>query len=119
MLHDVPDLLAAGMGRRVDEVPLDDGWPHGLWVPERQQIILRFGLDRVTRRCVLAHELGHDHHRDVRSGFDSLDGKAERRADAFATLLLISPSVAGLAHALDVTPHLIRVWRGEHERQAP
>ena len=125
---DIPDQLAAGMGLRVDEVPLDDDWPHGLWVPERRQIILRHGLDRVTRRCVLAHELGHAHHRDVRSGFDSLDSRAERRADAFAALLLISPaeyalaeklhgpSIAGLAHALDVTPHLIRVWRGEHER---
>ena len=70
---DIPDQLAAGMGLRVDEVPLDDDWPHGLWVPERRQIILRHGLDRVTRRCVLAHELGHAHHRDVRSGFDSLD----------------------------------------------
>lgn len=131
MPHDVPDQLAAGMGLRVDEVPLDDGWPHGLWVPERRQIILRFGLDRVTRRCVLAHELGHAHHRDVRSGFDSIDSRAERRADAFAALLLISPteyaqaelqhgpSIAGLAHALDVSPHLIRVWRGEHERQGP
>ena len=75
-MHDVPDQLAASMGLRVDEVPLDDGWPHGLWVPERRQIILRYGLDRITRRCVFAH-------------------------------------------TLDVTPHLIRVWCGEHERLSP
>lgn len=73
---DIPDQLAASMGLRVDEVPDADDWPHGLWVPERQQIILRYGLDRITRQCVLAH-------------------------------------------ALDVAPHLIRVWRGEHERLSP
>lgn len=125
---DIPDQLAAAMGLRVDELPVPADWPNGLWVQERQQIILRHDMDWVTRRCVLAHELGHAHHRDVRSGFDSIDSRAERRADAFAALLLISPaeyalaeelhgpSVAGLAHALDVTPHLIRVWRGHHER---
>lgn len=128
---DIPDQLAAAMGLRVDELPVPADWPNGLWVPERRQIILRHDMDWVTRRCVLAHELGHAHHRDVRSGYDSVDSRAERRADAFAALLLISPaeyalaeeihgpSIAGLAHALDVTPHLIRVWRGHHERKTP
>lgn len=74
MLHNVPDQLAAAMGLRVDEVPLDDDWPHGLWVPERRQIILRYGLDRVTRRCVLAHELGHAIRGDALTGARYRDG---------------------------------------------
>lgn len=127
-MHGITDQLATGVGPRVDEIPLDDSLPHGLWVPERRQIILRHGLDRVPRRYVLAHELGHAHQRDARSGCDSIDSLSERRADAFAALLLISqaeyamaetelgPSIAGLAHALDVTPHLTRLCRGEHER---
>lgn len=127
---DIPDQVAAGMGIVVDEVPVPADWPNGLWLPDQRRIILRHDMDWVTRRCVLAHELGHAHLGHRRTGIPRIDRRQEERADAFAALLLIDvrryaaaehdygPHDAGLAYALDVTPHLIRVWRGEHERQA-
>lgn len=125
---DIPDQLAAGMGIRVDDTPVPTDWPNGLWLPDQQRIILRHDMDWVTRRCTLAHELGHAHHRHALTGIDHMDNRMERQADAFAALMLIGarayaaaereigPTIGALAHALDVTPHLIRVWRGHHER---
>lgn len=125
---DIPDQIAAGMGIRVDDTPVPTDWPNGLWIPDQHRIILRHDMDWITRRCTLAHEIGHAHHRHELTGIPHLDARMERQADAFAALILIGareyataerehgPHTGALAHALDVTPHYIRVWRGHHER---
>lgn len=83
---DIPDQLAAGMGLRVDDLPVPHDWPNGLWVPDQGRIILRHDMDWVTRRCVLAHELGHAHHRHELTGIPHLDERMERTADALSLI---------------------------------
>lgn len=79
-------------------------------------ILVRQGLDPVTRRCALAHELGHAHYED-----DCSTPQAELRADRWAASALITPSdlnqlipqeaveLSRLSAELGVTPHLLRV----------
>ena len=117
--------LAAELGVTITE---HTGGPKGLYVHDARTISIRDDLGHARYRCTLAHELGHAIRGDTPTGVDWADARAERAADHIAAQLLISPAeyalaeeihgpgVAGLAHALDVTPHLIRVWRGEHER---
>lgn len=82
-----------------------------------RSIIVRWGLDPVTRRCAIAHELGHFHY-----GHDCSSPRAKRDADEYAAKLLISYSdVSRIAHEsgwtppeicaeLGVTPALFEVW---------
>lgn len=119
---DIPDRVAEAQKIIVSEGKLK---PHvnGLWVPERRTVLLRWGMDHVTRRCTLAHELGHAHHGHVRTHDDRYDARAEREADRYAADMLINPveyalaeemygcTVAGLAYHLDVVPRFIEIWR--------
>lgn len=123
---DVPDRLAADLGIRVDETLVPDHWPDGLWVAAQRRIILRRGLDYVTRRCVLAHEIGHAWHSHIKTGVDWLDDRMEKEADEYAATLLIHPDhyaeiehtyghqPEGIAWYLDVLPHLIPIWQQAH-----
>lgn len=93
-------------------------------------IALRSDLGRVRERCVIAHEIVHWENEDVPTGLPRLDAKIERNADLEAARRLIGrPSItlvaAGvpdnlsvLAHELDITPRLLRVYldAGEHLR---
>jgi len=93
-------------------------------------IVMRPGLSRVRERCVLAHEIAHWENGDVLTGDRRLDAKIERNADLVAGRRLIGSSIslvaaavpAGsismLAHELDVTPRILRVYleAGEHRR---
>lgn len=91
-------------------------------------ISLRRGLPHVARRCTLAHELAHYILGHVPTTDRWLYARQERKADELAAQLLVTPDdyetaemLAGshdgaLAHELGVTTHLIRVWRGLHER---
>lgn len=113
---EIPYQLTCGMGLRGKEALVAEDWPHNLWVRKRRQNILRHKLEGASRHRVLAHELGHGHHRNVYSEFDSDDSRGECRGAAFAALLLISPveyrpaeklhgpSIADLARTLDVIP---------------
>lgn len=54
------------------------------WHADTRSIVVRWGLDPVTRRCAIAHELGH-----AEFGHDYSSPRAEREADEFAAKLLI------------------------------
>lgn len=87
------------------------------WHADTRSIVVRWGLDPVTRRCAIAHELGH-----ADAGHDCSSPRAERDADEFAAWLLIPSwqvedlsyqigwSPAELCSELGVTPHLFQVW---------
>lgn len=89
---------------------------------------LRRGLGYAARRCTLAHELAHYILGHQPTEDDWIHSRQERQAHEFAAELLITPKsyesaeiLAGshdgaLAAELGVTTHLIRVWRGIHER---
>lgn len=96
-------------------------YAHGL-------ITLRSDLGPVARRVTLAHEIAHHLAGDEPTEDVVLDARQERRAWEQAARWLISPveyqlaervhgpHEGALAHELGVTTHLIRVWRGLHER---
>lgn len=88
----------------------------GLYDARCHVIVLAAGLTPVERRCVLAHELGHAHHRH-RAG----SAANERVADAYAARLLVDPSAlreasrwshepAELADELDLTEDVVRAY---------
>ena len=85
-------------------------------------IIVRWGLDAVTKRCAIAHELGHVHH-----GHDCSTPRYERDADEWAALQLPDEdrvsqvasesdhSPAAMAEELGVTPQLLGIWLKMYE----
>ncbi|WBT08817.1 ImmA/IrrE family metallo-endopeptidase [Corynebacterium sp. SCR221107] len=92
------------------------------WHADSRSIVVRWGLDPVTRRCAIAHELGH-----ADAGHDCSSPRAEREADEFAAKLLIDyDEVERIAHEsgwapseicaeLGVTPDLFEVWSRLYE----
>ncbi|MCS5479775.1 ImmA/IrrE family metallo-endopeptidase [Corynebacterium sp. YIM 101645] len=119
--------LAATLGVTIMDTPRLRPDVNAVYLHHRRIILLRYDLDPYTRRCALAHELGHAYHGDQIPG----DPRIERRADEFAARILITPedyaaaealhhSVGAIAHELEVTPHLVEVWQDLHERtQSP
>lgn len=95
------------------------GGPKAAWLPHRQAITIRYGLDDATALCALAHELGHAHYGDP----PGHHGPRETRADRFAARLLISPTEYAAAEAvygphpariateIGVTKHIIETWQ--------
>lgn len=91
-------------------------------------ITLRSDLGPVARRVTLAHEVAHHLAGDEPTVDAVLDARQERRAWEQTARWLICPAEykfaerlhgpheGALAHELGVTTHLIRVWRGLHER---
>lgn len=91
-------------------------------------ITLRSDLGPVARRVTLAHEVAHHLAGDEPTVDAVLDARQERRAWEQTARWLIcpveyklaerlhGPHEGALAHELGVTTHLIRVWRGLHER---
>jgi hypothetical protein len=109
------DAIARGLGVRVAVADLGPGLL-GLYDARSHRIWLAPGLTPVERRCVLAHELGHAHHRH-RSGSPA----NERVADAFAARLLVDPAAleaasrwshdpAEIADELDLTEDVVRAY---------
>lgn len=102
------------------------GGPKAAWLPHRNAITLRVGMDDVTTLCSLAHELGHAHYGDP----PGHHGAHEIRADRFAARLLVSPTeyaaaetIFGpqpslIAHELGVTVKVLKTWQTLYERQA-
>lgn len=92
-------------------------------------ISLRADLSERAYRSTLAHELAHAYYGDEATGVAWVDQRMEARADREAALLLVTPDDYqaaeahhgphddAIAHELGVTTHLIRVWRGIHERK--
>ncbi|RSZ61511.1 ImmA/IrrE family metallo-endopeptidase [Corynebacterium hylobatis] len=89
---------------------------------DTRTIVVRWGLDPVTRRCAIAHELGHAHW-----GHDCSTPRYERDADEYAAELLLTLDIVeqaslDLDHAapavaaeLGVTPYLLEVWMKLYE----
>ena len=120
------DALIDVAQRRGYRVRWHRGGPKAAWLPHRNTISLRVGMDDVTTLCSLAHELGHAHYGDP----PGHHGAHEIRADRFAARLLISPvdyataeaiygpHPATLAHELGVTVKVLKTWQSLYERQA-
>lgn len=94
---------------------------NGCYIHHRRVILLRYNTDPVTKRCALAHELGHAYYGDE----GPCEPRLERRADLFAADLLITkeayaeaerihPATSFIAQELSVTPHLVEVWKQHH-----
>ena len=95
----------------------------GYYDHTRRVISLRHGLTDREARSTLAHELAHALHGDTDTCNPVLNARQERRADRTAAMMLIDPAELAiaevaygtdpitLARELDVSPHLIEVYR--------
>ena len=94
-------------------------------------ISTRRGLSIATYKSSLAHELAHATYRDEPTGNGHYDQRQELRADRWAARALIDPDMfedayrwhAGcmqsIADELEITHHLLDVWRDTQERKTP
>ncbi|MHC9566425.1 ImmA/IrrE family metallo-endopeptidase [Corynebacterium diphtheriae] len=117
------ETLAHNMGITVIETSKLGSTLNACFHPPTQTIFIKIGLDPVTRRCAIAHELGHAHH-----GHNCSTPGAERQADEWAAQQLLDVgdveavglecegSAAAMAAELGVTPHLLVLWMGMYER---
>ncbi|CAB0578318.1 ImmA/IrrE family metallo-endopeptidase [Corynebacterium diphtheriae] len=117
------ETLAHTMGITVIETSKLGSTLNACFHPASQTIFIKIGLDPVTRRCAIAHELGHAHY-----GHDCSTPGAERQADEWAAQQLLDVgdvevvgwecegSAAAMAAELGVTPHLLVLWMGMYER---
>ncbi|NKS66799.1 ImmA/IrrE family metallo-endopeptidase [Rhodococcus hoagii] len=115
--------IAERMGIQVVEGELP-GRRRGLYSHSRGLIVLREGLSYPRARSTLAHEIGHASYGHEPASDVVTQTKQERLADEWAAKTLINPveyalaevmygtHIGLLANQLDVTPRLIRVWRG-------
>lgn len=112
------DLLgkAAEYGLEVHGAHLD-GDKIGSYAPELGRIYFDLSLTGAERRSVIAHELGHAHHRHT---CDSTWN--EREADTFAAALLVDPAwyaeleqinqdAGWIADEMNVAPWIIEDYR--------
>ena len=107
-----------------------DNGPKGFYDNAARTISTRRGLSIRAYRSTLAHELAHATYRDEPTGHGHYDQRQELRADRWAARALIDPEVfedayrwhAGcmqsIADELEVTHHLLDVWRDTQERKA-
>ena len=97
----------------------------GGWFPQERLVLVRSGLGWKNLRHTVAHELGHAAHGHP-AGHDP---KHERQADEYAARLLINRddyeqaelvyegNAQAIAHELDVTMHMLEVWRDQYTRR--
>jgi hypothetical protein len=93
-------------------------------------IVVRTGLSLRQERCTLAHEIQHALAGHRRSPFGLVNARQEAYADRMAAWHLICPleyaaaehlngaHAGALADELDVTLHMLRVWRSVQMRIA-
>lgn len=108
-----------------------DKLPHdldGAYLHHRKLILIRADLDYWSKRCALAHELGHAVYGDERCELPGQEPRLEKRADQWAAQFLITPEeyqgaeklhgghTGAIAYELGVTPHLINIWKNLYER---
>ena len=120
-------LLAESMGVQLRR---HTGGPPGWYDHHRRVISTRRGQSIGQYKSVLAHELGHAAHGDTPTGNGHYDQRQERRADEYAARLLISPiefeaaatwhhgHLPAIADELEVTQHLLRVWKAHYQTKA-
>ncbi|OFT90693.1 ImmA/IrrE family metallo-endopeptidase [Corynebacterium sp. HMSC28B08] len=115
-----------GAGRFLAGFLRDPHHTHGppdFYIDKYRVISTRTNMAVWDYKSVLAHELGHAHPRDRRSGNKYFDDRQEKRADEYATHLLICPPPrlrhlapwhghdhSGLAIDLEVTPKLLETY---------
>jgi Zn-dependent peptidase ImmA (M78 family) len=117
------DLLryAADQGLTVHACHLPAGML-GCYEPDASRIWFDLRLTPAERRSVIAHELGHHHHRHTES-----TPRSERDADRFAAAILIDPAEYArleptypdahtLADELGVTVKIIEAYRRQLTR---
>ena len=104
---------------RIGEAKLCDGI-QGVYVREKNLILLDTQLRGVQLCCVLAHEISHARHMDAGCHVDKW---VERRADQEAAKMLIDPleyayaeavyegNVMGMARELNVLPWVVEAYR--------
>ena len=104
---------------RIGEAKLCDGI-QGVYVREKNLILLDTQLRGVQLRCVLAHEISHARHMDAGCHVDKW---VERRADQEAAKMLIDPleyvyaetiyegNAMGMARELNVLPWVVEAYR--------
>lgn len=113
---------AAALGLRVEYF-----WPttgrKGEYRHDERLIVIRPGMSHRQERCTLAHEIAHALAGDVRSAFGPVNARQESRADQRAAQLLVDldeyrlaerlhgPHCGAIADELDVTVHMLAVWR--------
>lgn len=95
---------------------------HGEYRHSEHQIILRKGLSARAARCALAHEIQHALAGDEPTMSTHLHRKAEVLASRRTAWILVDPyeyaeaeqlhegHVPSIAHALNVTPKVLRDW---------
>lgn len=108
-----------------------DNGPKGFYVDGTRTVSTRRGLSIQAYRSTLAHELAHATYRDKPTGNGHYDRRQEARADQWAAQALIDPKAfedayiwhrgdpQGIADELEVTHHILDVWRAHHERKTP
>lgn len=112
-------ILAENAGISVIEHDVSQSPFKGIYDNRNRIISIRADLGELNKKCTLAHELGHAAHNDYGHG----NARQERAADYYAANLLIdiqdyrqadilfSGDIAAIAHELDVTRHIITVYR--------
>lgn len=120
-------LLAESMGVQLRR---HTGGPPGWYDHHRRVISTRRGQSIGQYKSVLAHELGHAAHGDTPTGNGHYDQRQERRADEYAARLLINPHdfeaaatwhhghLPAIADELEVTKHLLHVWKAHYQTKA-
>lgn len=113
---------AESHGVEVVERHLPAGWPHALYIPELNTIYLEANQPHYCKRVNLAHELGHAILGHTRPQTTWWEARQEAQADIFAARLLIDAdgyarleklydSAPAIADELEVTLHLLEVWK--------
>lgn len=120
-------LLAESMGVQLQR---HTGGCPGWYDHHRRIISTRRGQSIGQYRSVLAHELGHAAHGDTPTGNGHFDQRQERRADEYAARLLINHAdfeaaavwhhghLPAIADELEVTKHLLHVWKTNYQTKA-
>lgn len=112
---------ASSLGVNVIERVLPPGW-RGAYSHRTRMITLAPGMTFREARSTLAHEVQHAIRGDIPSPFGPLSKRQELAADRGAALLLVDPvefrlaeelrggHLSAVAHELEVTEKVIRMW---------
>lgn len=117
--------VARALGVAVDWVARIPGGPAGGYIHQQRRIVVDHRLTGPQARSVLAHELSHASHGDTPPADPATRARQERRADADAARMLITPQAyaaaeqlvgphpGALAVELDVARWVIDAWQRE------
>ncbi|OHQ65218.1 hypothetical protein HMPREF2657_09265 [Corynebacterium sp. HMSC072B08] len=122
IIEDRLSMLLEQANVRLIETPKLGVTFNAVYHAESRTIFVRWGIDPVTRRCAIAHELGHAIYGDTESS-----PLTERRADKWAATNLITLDdvnvaaenndgvLSAMAADIGVTPHMLELWFELHQ----